>query len=65
MMTREIMDKMTNKEFDDYLKERAEVKPYLDRYTRECIYGGFDTTNFEEWLKETLRDERLNDLLNG
>jgi hypothetical protein len=64
-MTQEIMDKMTDKEFDDYLKERAKDKPYLDRYVKE---GGYnlkdlsDGVSYEEWLKREKRDEKLKEL---
>lgn len=60
MMTQEIMDKMTDKEFDDYLEEMRKNKPYLDRYVNEGGY--YSDLSYEEWLKREKRDEKLKEL---
>lgn len=63
MITKETLENMTDEEFDNYLADRSKTKPYLDRFVRE---GGYNMPiNFEDWLKQTLRDERLEELLNG
>ena len=67
MMTREIMDKMTDKEFDAYLEERRKIKPYLERYARENMNNKnnefyMSPDGFERWLKIEMREEKLKEL---
>lgn len=58
--TREQINKMTGKEFDIYLEERAKDKPYLDRYVKEGGY--YSDLSYEDWMTREKRDEKLKEL---
>jgi hypothetical protein len=59
-MTQEIMDKMTDKEFDEYLLSIRGRKQYVDRYYLER--HNETGIEFEEWMKMEIRQEKLNTL---
>jgi len=54
------MDKMTDKEFDEYLLSIRGRKQYVDRYYLER--HNETGIEFEEWMKMEIRQEKLNTL---